>query len=70
MVQLSRTCVRVKSAIEERSCDAVEISADEGSRIEIAPICDMLENGVEDVCRDEVSSWVKHNKTDKHPTGE
>ena len=70
MVRLSSTCVRVESAIEEWSCSAVEISADEGSCIEVAPIRDVLENGVEDVCRDEVSSWVKHNTAAKHPTGE
>jgi hypothetical protein len=64
MIRLSSACVRVESAIKKWSCGGIEISVDEGSRIEVAPICDVLENGVEDVCRDEVSSWVKHNTTD------
>jgi hypothetical protein len=56
MVPLSSTRVRVESAIQEWSCGTVEIPVDEGGCIEVAPICDMLEHGVENVCRDGVSS--------------
>jgi hypothetical protein len=56
MGPVSSTRVRVESAIQERSCGAVEIPVGEGGCIYVAPICDMLKNRVENVRRNGVSS--------------